>query len=88
MAYSSLVEDSTEIEWTRFDSLKASPIFLVVCAERRRQQAVKQSSAATRQSKPVTALVGIQGHTGTSNMNLEATLMMVRDNLDSRDSST
>lgn len=35
-----MVERLTEIKRTGFDSLKASPIFLVVCAERRRQQAV------------------------------------------------
>ena len=52
-----------------------------------RQRALERSSAATRQSKPVTALGGIQGHTGTSS-NAEATLMMVRDNLDSRGSPT
>ena len=48
-----------------------------------RQRAQKRSSAVTRQSKPVTVLGGIQGHTGTSNNDLEATLMMVRENLDS-----
>ena len=53
-----------------------------------RQRQEMRSSAATRQSKPVTALGGIQGHTGTSSMSLEATLMMVRDNLDSRGSPT
>ena len=53
-----------------------------------RQRQEKQSSAATQQSKPVTALGGNQGHTGTSNNGLEATLMMVRDNLDSRGSPT
>ena len=53
-----------------------------------RQRREKQSSAATRQSKPVTALGGIQGHTGTSNEDFEATLMMVRENLDSRGSPT
>ena len=52
-----------------------------------RQRALEQSSAATRQSKPVNALGGIQGHTGTSS-NAEATLMMVRENLDSRGSPT
>lgn len=36
-----MVERLTEIKRTRFDSLKASPIFLVVCAERRRQRSVK-----------------------------------------------
>ena len=51
-----------------------------------RQRREKQSSAATRQSKPVTALSGIQGHTGTSGSFPEATLMMVRENLDSRGS--
>ena len=53
-----------------------------------RQRREKQSSAATRQSKPVTALSGIQGHTGTSGKDPEATLMMVRENLDSRGSPT
>ena len=53
-----------------------------------RQRREKQSSAATRQSKPVTALSGNQGHTGTSSTSLEATLMMVRENLDSRGSPT
>ena len=53
-----------------------------------RQRQEKQSSAATRQSKPVTALSGNQGHTGTSVSLTEATLMMVRDNLDSRGSPT
>lgn len=53
-----------------------------------RQRAEKRSSAATRQSKPVTALCGNQGHTGTSNNGLEATLMMVRENLDFRGSPT
>ena len=53
-----------------------------------RQRAKMRSSAATRQSKPVTALGGIQGHTGTSSNGLEATLMMVRENLDSRGSPT
>ena len=53
-----------------------------------RQRAKMRSSAATRQSKPVTALGGNQGHTGTSSTSLEATLMMVRDNLDSRCSPT
>ena len=56
------------------------------CLLRQRQE--KQSSAATRQSKPVTALSGIQGHTGTSGPFPEATLMMVRENLDSRGSPT
>ena len=49
-----------------------------------RQRAQKRSSTVTRQSKPVNALGGNQGHTGTSNNRLEATLMMVRENLDSR----
>ena len=53
-----------------------------------RQRQEKRSSAATRQSKPVTALSGIQGHTGTSSTGLEATLMMVRDDLASRGSPT
>ena len=53
-----------------------------------RQRKEMQSSAATRQSKSVTALSGIQGHTGTSGKDPEATLMMVRDNLDSRGSPT
>lgn len=53
-----------------------------------RQRREKQSSAATQQSKPVTVLSGIQGHTGTSGSFSEATLMMVRDNLDSRGSPT
>ena len=53
-----------------------------------RQRKEKQSSTATRQSKPVTALSGNQGHTGTSSNGSEATLMMVRDNLDSRGSPT
>lgn len=53
-----------------------------------RQRREKQSSADTRQSKPVTALSGIQGHTDTSRNGLEATLMMVRENLDSRGSPT
>ena len=56
------------------------------CLLRQRQE--MRSSAATRQSKPVTALSGIQGHTGTSGPFPEATLMMVRDNLDSRCSPT
>jgi transposase, IS605 orfB family len=56
------------------------------CLLRQRQE--KQSSAATRQSKPVTALSGIQGHTGTSGPFPEATLMMVRETLDSRGSPT
>ena len=49
-----------------------------------RQRALERSSAVTRQSKPVTALGGIQGHTGTSISKTEATLMMVRETLDSR----
>ena len=53
-----------------------------------RQRAEMRSSAATRQSKPVTALSGIQGHTGTSGKDPEATLMMVRETLDSRGSPT
>ena len=53
-----------------------------------RQRQEMRSSAATRQSKPVTALSGIQGHTGTSDFLSEATLMMVRENLDSRGSPT
>ena len=53
-----------------------------------RQRAEMRSSAATRQSKPVTALGGNQGHTGTSERKTEATLMMVRENLDSRGSPT
>ena len=52
-----------------------------------RQRQEKQSSAATQQSKPVTVLGGIQGHTGTSSI-VEATLMMVRETLDSRESPT
>ena len=53
-----------------------------------RQRAKMRSSAATQQSKPVTALVGNQGHTGTSGKEPEATLMMVRETLDSRGSPT
>ena len=53
-----------------------------------RQRQEKQSSAATQQLKPVTALCGIQGHTGTSGSFPEATLMMVRETLDSRGSPT
>ena len=53
-----------------------------------RQRALERSSAATRQSKPVTALSGNQGHTGTSGKDPEATLMMVRETLDSRGSPT
>ena len=56
------------------------------CLLRQRQE--KQSSAATRQSKPVTTLSGNQGHTGTSSNGVEATLMMVRETLDSRGSPT
>ena len=56
------------------------------CLLRQRQE--KQSSAATRQSKPVNALGGNQRHTGTSSTILEATLMMVRETLDSRGSPT
>ena len=53
-----------------------------------RQRREKRSSAVTRQSKPVTVLGGIQGHTGTSERRSEATLMMVRETLDSRGSPT
>ena len=53
-----------------------------------RQRREKRSSAVTRQSKPVTALGGNQGNTGTSERKSEATLMMVRENLDSRGSPT
>ena len=53
-----------------------------------RQRQEKRSSAATRQSKSVTALIGNQGHTGTSGSFPEATLMMVRETLDSRGSPT
>ena len=53
-----------------------------------RQRALERSSAVTRQSKPVNALGGIQGHTGTSSNALGATLMMVRETLDSRGSPT
>ena len=53
-----------------------------------RQRSLERSSAVTRQSKPVNALGGIQGHTGTSNNCLEATLIMVRETLDSRGSPT
>ena len=35
-----LMVERLEIKRTGFDSLKASPFFLVVCAKRRRQQAV------------------------------------------------
>ena len=53
-----------------------------------RQRREMRSSAATRQSKPVTALSGNQGHTGTSVNETEATLMIVRETLDSRGSPT
>ena len=53
-----------------------------------RQRSLERSSAVTRQSKPVNALGGIQGHTGTSSNGSGATLMMVRENLDSRGSPT
>ena len=53
-----------------------------------RQRSLERSSAVTRQSKPVNALGGIQGHTGTSERKTEATLMMVRETLDSRGSPT
>ena len=53
-----------------------------------RQRALERSSAVTRQSKPVTDLGGIQEHTGTLGSLSEATLMMVRENLDSRGSPT
>ena len=53
-----------------------------------RQRQEKQSSAATQQSKPVTALSGNQGHTGTSVNKTEATLIMVRETLESRGSPT
>ena len=53
-----------------------------------RQRREMRSSAATRQSKPVTSLSGNQGHTGTSERKSEATLMMVRETLDSRGSPT
>ena len=53
-----------------------------------RQRKEMRSSAATRQSKPVTTLSGNQGHTGTSGKDPEATLMMVRGTLDSRGSPT
>lgn len=53
-----------------------------------RQREQMRSSAATRQSKPVNALRGNQGHTGTSERDSEATLMMVRGTLDSRGSPT
>ena len=56
------------------------------CLLRQRQE--MRSSAVTRQSKPVTALGGNQGHTGTSGEEPGATLMMVRENLDSRGSPT
>jgi len=53
-----------------------------------RQRQEMRSSAATRQSKPVTVLSGNQVHTGTSERKSEATLMMVRETLDSRGSPT
>ena len=53
-----------------------------------RQRKEMLSSAATRQPKPVTALSGNQGHTGASGSFPEATLMMVRENLDYRGSPT
>ena len=53
-----------------------------------RQRREKRSSAVTRQSKPVTVLGGNQGHTGASNNRSGATLMMVRETLDSRGSPT
>ena len=53
-----------------------------------RQRQEKRSSAVTRQSKQVTVLGGNQGHTSTSSTGLEATLMMVRETLDSRGSPT
>ena len=53
-----------------------------------RQRREMRSSAVTRQSKPVTALGGNQRHTGTSERKSEATLMMVRETLDSRGSPT
>ena len=53
-----------------------------------RQRREMRSSAVTRQSKPVNALGGIQGHTGTSERRSEVTLMMVRETLDSRGSPT
>ena len=53
-----------------------------------RQRREALSSAVTRKSKPVTVLGGIQGHTGTSERKSEATLMMVRETLDSRGSPT
>ena len=53
-----------------------------------RQRQEMRSSAVTRQSKPVNALGGIQGNTGTSSASLEATLMMVRETLGSRGSPT
>ena len=53
-----------------------------------RQRREMRSSAVTRQSKPVTALGGIQRHTSTSGKEPEATLMMVRETLDSRVSPT
>ena len=53
-----------------------------------RQRREMRSSAVTRQSKPVNALGGIQGHTGTSERRSEVTLMMVRETLDYRGSPT
>lgn len=53
-----------------------------------RQRKEKQSSTAARHSKPVTALGGNQGHTSTSSNGSEATLMTVRETLDSRGSPT
>ena len=53
-----------------------------------RQRQEMRSSAATRQSKPVTVLSGNQVHTGTSSNGVEATLMMVRETLESRGSPT
>ena len=56
------------------------------CLLRQRQE--MRSSAVTRQLKPVTVLGGNQGHTGTSERKTEATLMTVREPLDSRGSPT
>lgn len=84
MACSSVGERSTTIKRSEVRFLTSQPNFLVVCAERRRQLTLERSSAVMRQSKPVNALGGTQGHTGTSNNRLEATLMMVRETLDSR----
>ena len=53
-----------------------------------RQRQEKRSSAVTRQSKPVTALGGNQGNTSTPGEEPGATLMMVRETLDSRGSPT